>query len=123
MHRSLANKFVTFIALLLVALCSLSKASPIADGKAASEPASAPRDLNTVEIVRRQNQATVYATAMSGEQPGTVVELPLCIPNYDDGAMCTVGYFTAQGWGYVSFHYQFSRALKLISAIVSPLAL
>jgi hypothetical protein len=102
MHQSSASKLVTFLAFLLLALGYLSVASPVAPDNTAAEVGSVARGLESNEIVRRQSfnvDGTVYAP-FGGSQGQ--VNMPICITNRFDGAMCTVGYVSGPDWGAVS---------------------
>jgi hypothetical protein len=112
MHRSPGSSLFAFLVLLLLGLISTSAASPITDFVAASQSISIPLVHNgtiippsgaLTSLTSRQQQDWVMNLYWQSQQDGSYVPMPVCDTNYEDGNMCSVGYFTSTYLSTVSF--------------------
>jgi len=104
-----ATKLVIFLALLFLSLCSIYSASPILGSTTASQLLNVRGDLNNPTIVQREvlleGRQEIEVTSSIQFYVGntkSVVEMPICVTNYGNPNMCTVGYATNQAWKTVS---------------------
>ena len=105
MHHSPDTIMFTFLVLLVLGLISPSAASPITDLIAASQSISIPPVHNgtllppsgaVTSLTSRGQQDWTLNLYWQSRQDGSYVSMPVCDTNYEDGNMCSVGYFTAK---------------------------
>ena len=116
MHHSSGTSIFAFLVLLVLNLISPSASSPITDLIAASQsqsisippvhngtlvpPSGA---LTSVKLNHRQQKDWTLKIYWQSQEDGSYVPMSICDTNYEDGNMCSVGYFTSKYLSSVGF--------------------
>lgn len=113
MHPSPSSSLLVFLVLLLLSLISPSATSPITELVAASQSISIPPvhngtlvppsgALTSVKLTPRQQKDWTLNIYWQSQEDGSYVPMSICDTNYEDGNMCSVGYFTSKYLSSVS---------------------
>jgi hypothetical protein len=114
MHHSPGTTLFAFLVVLVLALISPSVASPITDLVAASQSISIPPVHNgtlvppsgaVTSLTSRQQKDWTLNLYWQSQEDGSYVPMSVCDTNYEDGNMCSVGYFTSKYLSSVGFSF------------------